>query len=391
MDFLLGVQGVVAWAFHWVLPFVGVLSAVVVVHELGHFLMGRLFGTRIDSFSLGFGPEMFSVRDGKGTKWRVAWLPLGGYVKFFGDMGAASAPDSEQLSNLKEQGVSKDEVFHFKPLYQRALIVVAGPIANFILAIVVFASILMFVGEVQITPRIDAVDADGAGAVAGFEPGDIIVRLQNRNVDSFRDVQRVVNYNADVELTFVVERQGELIELFAIPREQEITDQFDNTHKVGILGLTGDPGPEDVRTVRFGPPTAIWMGTVQTYDLVAQTFIYLGRVISGRQSADQLGGPLRIAQISGQVASVDMIALIRLIAILSVSIGLINLFPVPILDGGHLLFYAYEAVIGKPLGEGAQEVGFRLGLVAVLALMIFATWNDLVQLRVFEFLEGMFS
>ncbi len=390
MDLLLGVQGAAFWALQWVLPFLVVLSVVVVFHELGHFWVGRLFGVKVDTFSVGFGREVFSIHDKHGTKWRLAWLPLGGYVKFFGDMGPASAPDPEQLANLERAGVRPDEVFHLKPLYQRALIVAAGPIANFILAILIFACVFMFIGELRAPARVDGVNPGGAGEAAGFETGDLIVELQGRGVDSFTDVQRVVSFNAGVPLNFVVQRGEALVEITAIPREEEREDRFGNIHKLGILGLDG-PAYDEFVMVRSGPLAAVGKGTVQTADIITQTFVYLGRVISGRQDADQLGGPLRIAQVSGQVASIDAIALIQLIGILSVSIGLINLFPIPVLDGGHLVFYGYEAVAGKPLGEGAQEMGFRVGLVLVLALMIFATWNDLVHLRVFEFLEGMFS
>jgi regulator of sigma E protease len=390
MELLLGVQGAFSWVLHWILPFIVVLSVVVVIHELGHFLVGRLFGAKVDSFSIGFGPEIFSRKDRYGTKWRVAWLPLGGYVKFFGDMGPASEPDPKALAEYERAGLARDEIFHFKPLYQRALIIAAGPVANFILAIFIFAGVYMFAGELQAPARIDGVDVGGVGEAAGFEVGDVIVEIEGRRIKSFTDVQRIVNFSADIPLTFVVQRGDEMVNLTATPLEEERTDRFGNVHKLGIIGLSG-PMYDEFEMVRYGPITAFGKGVGQTVDIVTQTFVYLGRVISGRQDADQLGGPLRIAQVSGQVASIDAIALIHLIGILSVSIGLVNLFPIPILDGGHLVFYGYEAIAGKPLGEGAQEVGFRVGLVLVLAMMIFATWNDLVHLQVFEFLEGMFS
>jgi len=390
MELLLGVQGAFSWVLQWVLPFIVVLSVVVVIHELGHFWVARWFGVKIDAFSVGFGREIFSVHDKHGTKWRLAWLPLGGYVKFFGDMGPSSAPDPEQLEHLEQAGIAKNEVFHYKPLYQRALIVAAGPVANFILAIAIFAGGFMFVGELQAPARIVGVNEGGAGEVAGFEAGDVVIELQGRRIISFTQVQRVVNFNAGIPLSFVVQRGEEQIGLTATPVEQELEDRFGNVHKLGILGLDG-PMYDEFVMVRHGPIMAVAKGAGQTVEIVTQTFVYLGRVISGRQGADQLGGPLRIAQVSGQIASIDGIALIQLIGILSVSIGLVNLFPIPVLDGGHLVFYGYEALAGKPLGEGAQEFGFRIGLVLVLALMIFATWNDLVHLRVFEFLEGMFS
>lgn len=388
MDLLLGVQGAASWALHWILPFIVVLSVVVVIHELGHFWMGRLFGTKIDSFSVGFGPEIFSRVDKQGTRWRVAWLPLGGYVKFYGDMGPASEPDPEILEGLRKDGVDHSEVFHFKPLYQRTLIILAGPLANFVLAIAIFAGALMIVGEPNVPPVVTSVSEGMPAESAGFEPGDLIVEMNGRHITNFTEVLPVIAMSTGASLTFVVQRDGEEVTLNVTPQEEAREDRFGNVHQLGVIGLTFT---EEREWVRYGPLVATAKGTRQTYDIVTQTFVYLGRVISGRQSADQLGGPLRIAQTSGQIASISPFALIQLIAILSVSIGLVNLFPIPILDGGHLVFYGYEALAGKPLGEGAQEVGFRVGLVVVLSLMIFATWNDLVHLQVFEFLEGMFS
>ena len=391
MELLFGVQGAALWVFQWIIPFIVVLSVVVVVHEWGHFIVGRLCGVKVDSFSVGFGPEIASYTDKKGTRWRVAALPLGGYVKFFGDMGPASNPDPEQLTHLEEAGVSKSEVFHYKPLYQRALIVAAGPFANFILAILIFAGIFMIVGERHLVPLIGEVVADSAAEEAGFTSGDLVVGLQGRSVSNFTEIQQVVAMNAEIELAFIVEREGQEVHLTATPRRVEVTDRFGNVQDIGRLGMGQDSDTTEMTIKRYGPFHAVWKGTVQTSDIVTQTFVYLGRVISGRESAEQLGGPLRIAQISGQVATSGPVALIYLIGILSVSIGLINLFPVPILDGGHLVFYGFEAVFGKPLGEGAQEFGFRVGLVLVLSLMVFATWNDLVHLQVFESLKGMFS
>ncbi len=388
MEFLLVILGAANWVIQWILPFVVVLSVVVVFHELGHYWVGRFYGVKVDSFSVGFGPELFSIRDKTGTKWRVAALPLGGYVKFFGDMGPASEPDPDALSHLEEAGVQRSEVFHFKPLYQRAAIVAAGPVANFILAIFIFAGMIFVFGEPYAPAHIDAVTEGSPAEEAGFMPDDLVLELQGRPVDNFRDVQRIVGISANVPLSFVVLRGDEHVSLTATPALFEEEIEGYGLVERGMLGLTLY-GTYEIR--RHGPLVSVAKGTEQTFEIVTQTFVYLGRVVSGRQSADQLGGPLRIAQVSGQVASADTLGLIMLIGILSVSIGLINLFPIPILDGGHLVYYAAEAVMGKPLGEGAQEVGFRIGLVAVLALMIFATWNDLVHLRVFEFLEGIFS
>lgn len=363
----------------YVLPFLFVLTVVVFFHELGHFLVARWCNVTVRVFSVGFGREIFGFNDKKGTRWRLSWIPLGGYVKFLGDDDAASTPDHEELKNLTEE--ERAGSFHNKTVAQRAAVVAAGPIANFILAIVIFACMFAFIGERQTLPIIDSVQPGSAAAVAGFQPGDRVVSIDGEPIESFAEMQRIVSIAADSELTIVVNRSGANVTLMATPRRSETKDVFGNVIRRGLLGVRRSASPDDWVLKRHDPATALWKGVQETYFVISRTLHYLYEVVTGREKADQLGGPIRIAQVSGQVASAGFLALINLAAVLSVSIGLINLFPIPMLDGGHLLFYAIEAVRGKPLSERTQEIGFRIGLAFVLMLMIFATWNDLIHLR----------
>jgi regulator of sigma E protease len=362
----------------YLVPFLFVLSLVVFFHELGHFLIARWCGVRILVFSIGFGPEIIGFNDRYGTRWKIAAIPLGGYVKFFGDENAASVPDTERLAAMDDD--EKSQSFVFQPVAKRAAIVVAGPMANFLLAIVIFAGIFMLYGKQSMTARVDTVQADSAAAAAGFEPGDLVVAINGGAIGDFADMQRVVSESAGEPLTITVDRKGAQVVLKATPALKEIKDNFGNVHRIGILGITRSTAAEDLKFQPVPPPQAVWMGVQETWFVIDRTLSYIGGVVVGREAADQLGGPIRIAQMSGQVATVGFVALIHLAAVLSVSIGLLNLFPIPLLDGGHLLFYSIEALRGRPLSERAQEVGFRIGLAIVLMLMIFATFNDIVHL-----------
>lgn len=375
--------------FSYIVPFLFVLTVVVFFHELGHFLVARWAGVKVETFSIGFGREIFGWNDSKGTRWKLSWIPLGGYVKFFGDENAASAPAKVNLDDLSE--AERAGNFHAKPLGHRMAVVAAGPIANFLLAIVIFAAIFMFVGQRVATPIVDEVREGSAAETAGFLTGDLVVSIDGSSIESFGDMQRIVAASAGDELTIIVERGGVPVTLTAIPDLHEVTDRFGNVHRIGLLGIGRSATGENVQHVQYGPLTALGMGVSETWFVITRTLGYLADVVIGRESADQLGGPLRIAQVSGQVATIGFVALINLTAVLSVSIGLINLFPVPMLDGGHLLYYGLEGLRGKPLGEEAQEYGFRIGLALVMMLMIFATWNDLVHLQVFEFLSNLLS
>jgi regulator of sigma E protease len=362
----------------YLVPFLFVLSLVVFFHELGHFLVARLCGVRILVFSIGFGPEIIGFNDRHGTRWKIAAIPLGGYVKFFGDENAGSAPDGSRLEAMNSG--ERAQSFFFQPVLKRAAIVVAGPMANFALAVAIFSVIFMLYGTQTMSARVDSVQPGSAAATAGFEPGDVVVAINGQAIDNFADMQRIVSESAGDALAIKVERQGAPLLLEATPVLQEVKDNFGNVHRVGILGITRSMAPDDLKFQPVSPPQAVWMGVQETWFVVDRTLTYIGGVIVGREAADQLGGPIRIAQISGQVATIGFVALIHLAAVLSVSIGLLNLFPIPLLDGGHLLFYSIEALRGRPLSERAQEVGFRIGLAIVVMLMIFATFNDIVHL-----------
>jgi regulator of sigma E protease len=362
----------------YLVPFLFVLSLVVFFHELGHFLVARLCGVRILVFSIGFGPELVGFYDRHGTRWKISAIPLGGYVKFFGDENASSMPDGTRLSAMDP--AERAQSFFFQPVRKRAAIVVAGPLANFVLAIVIFAGIFMLYGKQSMSARVDAVQPDSAAAAAGFQPGDVVVSIDGKPIENFSDMQRIVGDSAGATLTIKVDRNGTLLVFQATPALKEVKDNFGNVHRIGILGITRSMAPEDLKFQPVSPPQAVWLGVRETWFVVDRTMSYIGGVIVGREAADQLGGPIRIAQISGQVATIGFVALIHLAAVLSVSIGLLNLFPIPLLDGGHLLFYSIEGIRGRPMSERAQEVGFRIGLAIVVMLMIFATFNDIVHL-----------
>ncbi|MBN8959983.1 MAG: RIP metalloprotease [Rhizobiales bacterium] len=361
----------------YIVPFLFVLTIVVFFHELGHFLVARWAGVKVLTFSLGFGPELAGFNDKHGTRWKLSAIPLGGYVRFFGDESEASTPDSAKLSTMTEE--ERKGSFHHKKLGPRAAIVAAGPIANFILAIVIFAGLFTFFGRPNATARVDKVMEGSAAAVAGFQSGDLVTAIDGTKIGNFSDMQRIVGTEAGRQLSFTVKRGDASLTLQATPELKEIKDNFGNVHKLGVLGITRSNAPGDVLTERVDPATALWLGAKETWFVIDRTLSYVGGVFVGREAADQVGGPLRIAQISGQVATIGLAALIHLTAVLSVSIGLLNLFPVPLLDGGHLLFYAVEAIRGRPLSERAQEVGFRIGLGLVLMLMVFATYNDILH------------
>lgn len=389
LNFLTGLGGFDSSIWGYVLPFLFVLTIVVFFHELGHFLAARFCGIKVDVFSIGFGREIVGWNDSKGTRWKLAWIPLGGYVKFAGDENAASMADAEALESTPV--AERAGLFHFAPLAHRAFVVAAGPLANFILAIAIFAGIFTFIGKTVATPMIDKVQPGSAAAAAGMQAGDLVVAIDGVAIDTFEDMQRIVSGAANQPLTFRLKRADRQIELVATPRATEMTDKFGNTHRQAVLGIVREAGPDNIRLIRSNPVESVWLGVRETWFIISRTLDYLGGVISGTEKADQLGGPLRIAQVSGQVATLGLVALVNLAALLSVSIGLLNLFPVPLLDGGHLLYYGIEAVRGRPLGAQSQEIGYRIGLALVMMLMLFSTWNDLVHLQVFAFLSGLFS
>jgi regulator of sigma E protease len=378
MSFLNEMLGAGWSAGAYLVPFLFVLTLVIFFHELGHFLVARWTGVKVLTFSIGFGPELFGFDDRHGTRWRLAAVPLGGYVRFAGDENAGSAPDVDALDRMSAE--ERRSSFFFAPLPARAAIVAAGPIANFLLAIAIFAGVFMIAGRPATDAVVDKVEEGSAAAAAGIAPGDLVVAIDGAKIATFGDMQRIVEQAADRTLTVTVERGGDRLDLTATPRLREITDAFGNKLRIGLLGISRSTNPQNVRVERFGPLEAVAAGAQETWFQVARTASYLGRLVVGRESADQIGGPIRIAKTSGDFATLGFVALLTLAAVLSVSIGLLNLVPIPLLDGGHLLFYAIEALRGRPLGPRAQEIGMRIGLAMVLMLMIFATWNDIVHL-----------
>jgi regulator of sigma E protease len=370
----------------YIIPFLFVLTIVVFFHELGHFLIARWAGVKVLTFSLGFGPELAGFNDRHGTRWKISAVPLGGYVKFFGDDSEASTPSSEALASMTDE--EREGSFHHKTVGPRAAIVAAGPIANFLLAIVIFTCLFAFFGKPSTTARVDQVEAGSAADKAGFQVGDIVTSIDGKVIGSFSDMQRVVVGHAGVQLTFSIKRGDLELQLRGTPELREVKDTFGNTHRHGVMGITRATSAGEATTEKVDPATALWLGVKETWFVIDQTLSYIGNIFTGRASADQIGGPIRIAQISGQVATLGLIPLLHLAAVLSISIGLLNLFPVPLLDGGHLLFYAAEVLRGRPLSERSQEYGFRIGLVLVLMLMVFAFYNDFHQVPWLKSLFG---
>lgn len=398
-------------ALIYVAPFLLVLTVIVTIHELGHFLVARAFRVKVDRFAIGFGRALFSRTDRHGIEWRVGWMPLGGYVKFAGDMDASSVPDSRGLDVLKSEIRDRDgagaerDYFHFKPVWQRMLIVAAGPAANFALAIVLFALLFSLVG-VELRPaRVSEVSPGSPAALAGFQTDDVITGINGRDIADAGEVTRKVSLSAGDPIRFTVERDGREMEIVATPIRRVENDPIAGRVSIGRIGLALAAPRSDIRQVRYNPIEAVGRGVQETGDILATTMTYIGRIFSGRETGDQLSGFVGIANASGALtkaavaANPDPVAMtINLLltltsfaAILSIGIGFLNLLPIPVLDGGHLVFYAYEAVARKPVAAAVQEAGYRVGLALLAGLMLFATWNDLQKLNLFKFLGGLVS
>lgn len=361
----------------YLLPFVFVLGLVVFFHELGHFLVGRWCGVKVDAFSMGFGPELAHFTDRHGTRWRLAALPLGGYVRFHGDASGASEPDFAAAAAMP---ASEREVSFFaQKVWKRAAIVAAGPLANFLLALVIFTGLFYFEGRQILTPRIENVLEGGRAAAAGFRKGDLVESIDGVRIEGFQDMQRIVSASAETPLHFVVERDGQKVEIVAAPERKDTQTPF-GVNRAGVLGIAAGGGAENWRRQSFSLPMAAVEAGHETWYVVSRTGAYLGGLFAGRESPEQLSGPLRIAEVSGEVAKSGIWPLFNLAAILSISVGLLNLLPVPLLDGGHLLYYGFEAVRGKALTPRAQEFGFKIGMAFVATLMLVATYNDIVRL-----------
>ncbi len=362
----------------YVVPFLFVLTIVVFFHELGHFMVARWAGVRVLTFSLGFGPELVGFNDRHGTRWKISAIPLGGYVKFFGDESEASTPSSATLEAMTAE--ERAGSFHHKKVGPRAAIVAAGPIANFILGALIFAGMALYYGKPSMIARVDGVVAGSAADTAGLKIGDVVVQIDGSKIDSFSDMQRIVAMNAGSQLDFRVQRDGAIVSLTATPLLQERKDGFGNSQKIGVLGVEHKSQPGEASTTPVGVVGALKFGVEQVWNIISTTFKFLGSLFVGKGNPGEVSGVLGIAKMTGQAASAGFQVVINWCAILSVSIGLLNLFPIPLLDGGHLMFYAAELVRGRPLSERTQEIGFRIGLGLVLMLMVFATYNDILRM-----------
>jgi regulator of sigma E protease len=354
---------------NWILPTLFILTIIVVFHELGHYIVARLCGIRVLVFSLGFGRELIGFTDRQGTRWKISAIPLGGYVKFFGDENEASVPNPGTMAAMTD--AERQQSLFGQPVGNRAAVAAAGPIVNFILAIVIFAGVALYFGKPTVTARIGGVEADGAAAAAGIKAGDLIVSIDGAAIQSFNDVARIVSVNAGTPLTIVVDRAGSQITLSATPARR------DNR---GVLGIRNSLDPSDVKTESVTPVEALRSGVDDTWYSISANLAGLRDIVLGKQSVSQIGGPIMIGQLAGKIAQRGFDDLLRLTAMLSAWIGFFNLFPIPILDGGHLMFCLVEAVQGRPLSERALEVSFRIGLVIVCVMMSFAFGNDLVRL-----------
>lgn len=363
------------WFLGWGLPFLFVLTVVVFFHELGHFMVARWNGVGVSKFAIGFGPDLFSFRDKHNTIWAFSAIPLGGYVKFIDDANPASM--SGDTSELEASGVDKSTFFANKKLWQRAAVVAAGPIANFILAIVIFFGIFYVNGRDILTAQVDEIVPDSVAAQAGFKPGDRIVKVDDKVIESFNDLQRAVSVSAEIPLNFIVQRNGEDVTINATPAFREVDDGLGGIQRIGQLGIQRSGNADAIINIKYSPLEALGEGVGETWYIMKRTVQFFGGLITGRESIQQLGGPIRIAEVSQHFAAIGFTALISLTAVLSVSIGIMNLMPIPVLDGGHLIFYALEAVRGRPVTEKTQEISYKIGFVFLLTFMILVSTIDI--------------
>ena len=362
--------------FSYILPFLFLILVVVFIHEYGHYYFAKKYGVGVTDFSIGFGKEIFGWNDKSGTRWKICWIPLGGYVKFFGDRNVFSQADQEKILEKYNEN-DRQKLFVLKPLYQRALIVFGGPLANFILALVIFFSIYTLVGK-DFTPAvINEVQKNSPAMVGGLKQNDIILEIDDNKVESIMDVSKFITMSTADAIDFRVKRSYDELLLKIKPKVILSEDNLGNKINRRIVGIKLGAYNNEINHVKLGPAQAIYHAVNEVYYVSISSLKYVGGMIMGKADTSQLGGPIRIAKISGQVAEFGILAFVSMMAYISISLGLVNLFPIPMLDGGHLMLYAFEKILGRPLSQKTQEGFFRIGLFLLLSLMFFTTFNDL--------------
>jgi regulator of sigma E protease len=368
-------------ALRWyVIPFLVMMNAIVFIHELGHYLVGRWCGVKVEAFSLGFGPELLHYIDGHGTRWRLALFPIGGYVKFLGDANAASGQDETALAAVDP--ADKGRTLAAQPVWERAAIVAAGPAANFLLAMVLFTGLFYAFGQSSHNARIGLVEAGSPAAAAGFKPGDVVTAIDGQKIKSFQDLQQAAVLSTGIDMTFEVDRAGQPLTLHAAPQVMLVDQGSLGKRRIGHLGLGSTRDPADVTFQRCNIVECVGWAGDQVGFITKATLSYIGGLFAGRESVDQMSSAIGMTQITGAVAKVSSWDLLNLAALFSVSVGLMNLFPIPLLDGGHLMFYFVEAITRRPVSERVQQMGMRVGIALVGSLMIFTTAHDLLRLFV---------
>ena len=374
----------------YILPFIALIVVVVFIHEYGHYYFAKRYGVGVTDFSIGFGKEMFGWNDKSGTRWKVCVIPLGGYVKFFGDRNVYSQADNDKI--IKEYSKEdQDKLFVLKPLYQRALIVFGGPLANFLLAILIFFSVYTFFGK-DFTPAvINEVQKDSPAMVAGLKDNDIVVSIDGNEVTSIMDVSKYIMMSTDEFINFTVNRFDQDLTFRVKPNIVEGEDNLGNKISKRMVGIKLGAYNNEVNHVKLGPTKALFYAVNEVYYVSTSSLKYIGSMLTGNGDTSQLGGPIRIAKISGQVAEFGILPFISLMAYISISLGLINLFPIPMLDGGHLMFYGIEKILGRPLSQKTQEGFFRIGMFLLLSLMFFTTFTDLKDVGLFKFFNNYIS
>tara|TARA_Y100000817_G_scaffold266360_1_gene222534 strand:- start:409 stop:1524 length:1116 start_codon:yes stop_codon:yes gene_type:complete len=367
---------------NFIIPFIVLLTVVVFVHEYGHYYFAKKYGVGVTDFSIGFGREIFGINDKNGTRWKFCIIPLGGYVKFFGDRNVFSQQEQQEILKKYHQ-TDKNKLFTTKPLYQRSLIVFGGPLANFILAILIFSFIYMFIGKDFTPAKISDVQVDSPAYVSGIKSNDVIIAINGKKIESVMEVSPTINTSTKETVNILISRNSSEIEFVVKPKTVKTQDNFGNQINKKIIGIKIAPPSEDINKKKLGPATAILYATKETWFVTRATLEFVGSMFKGKGDSSQLGGPIRIAKITGQVSQYGFVAFLSIMAYISISLGLINLFPIPLLDGGHLMFYAIEKIMGRPLSQKTQEGFFRIGLFLLFSLMFFTTINDLRDLGLF--------